>query len=73
MTRFSCPKCNVVQLLPGTEEASKRKQALEEEKRQEEIKKREAVVLRELCEMFGRFGIDHEVIEAVYEDCNRER
>lgn len=73
VTRFSCPKCNVVQLLPGTEEASKRKAALEEEKRQEEIKRREAIILQELCEMFGRFGIEPVVVEAVYDDCNHER
>ena len=73
VTRFSCPKCNVVQLLPGTEEASKRKAALEEEKRQEEIKRREVLVFQELCSTFGRFGIESEVVEAVFDDSNHER
>jgi predicted RNA-binding Zn-ribbon protein involved in translation (DUF1610 family) len=73
VSRFSCPKCNVVQLLPGSEEASKRKAVLDEEKRQEELKRREAIVLQELCGTFNRFGIEPGVVEAVFEDCNHER
>mmetsp|Transcript_30169 Transcript_30169/g.79772 ORF Transcript_30169/g.79772 Transcript_30169/m.79772 type:complete len:317 (+) Transcript_30169:75-1025(+) len=73
VTRFSCPQCRVVQLLPGTDEANKRKAELDEERRLKEQKSRDMAMLDDLCASFACFGVEKGVVEAVFGGCQNEK
>eukprot|EP00277_Geminigera_cryophila_P016754 CAMPEP_0179441110 /NCGR_PEP_ID=MMETSP0799-20121207/24697_1 /TAXON_ID=46947 /ORGANISM="Geminigera cryophila, Strain CCMP2564" /LENGTH=309 /DNA_ID=CAMNT_0021225107 /DNA_START=546 /DNA_END=1475 /DNA_ORIENTATION=- len=69
--RFRCPRCQMEQVLPGTEEALKCKARHEEEMRLKAIKVRQQEEVRGLCEMFN--NMEPSIIDAVYESCEKHR